>query len=121
MVGRKESKETLMGAGRILRVNSYIQKELARIIGEEIEMPEGSLVTVTGVETAADLKQAKVWVSVWPEEKVSEVFKILSAEAINLQRQLNKRMRTKSVPNLIFKFDLGQEATEKINRIIEGD
>ncbi len=53
-----------MQGKRLERVNQLIKEEISLLIQRELKDPRLGFVTVTEVETTADLKQAKVYVSV---------------------------------------------------------
>ena len=99
---------------RLQRVNQLIKKELSQIILREIEFPAGVLVTITRVESASNLIQAKVFISVIPEEKILEVLQILNYQIYELQQKINKRLKMRPVPRLKF---LGEKKTNEAGRI----
>lgn len=101
---------------RLQKVNQLIKKELSQIILREIEFPAGVLVTITRVESAANLIQAKVFIGVIPEEKILEVLQILNYQIYQLQQKINKRLKMRPVPRLKF---LGEKKTGEAGRIEE--
>lgn len=101
---------------RLQRVNQLIKKELSQIILREIEFPAGVLVTITRVESAANLIQAKVFISVIPEEKILEVLRILNYQIYQLQQKINKRLKMRPVPQIKF---LSEKKTSEAGRIEE--
>ena len=56
---------------RMRRVNEAVREALAEAIGE-LKDPRIGFVTVTGVETSTDLRQARVYVSVLGNERKRE-------------------------------------------------
>ena len=56
---------------RMRRVNEAIRETLAEAVGE-LKDPRIGFVTVTGVETSPDLRQARVYVSVLGNERKRE-------------------------------------------------
>ena len=44
---------------RIPRVNQLLQKEIAEILLQELDLPEGVLATVTRVEATGNLQEAR--------------------------------------------------------------
>jgi len=105
-----------MPSKRILRVNSLIKKELSRIILREIEFPKGVLATITRTETYANLEESNVFVSVLPESKSQEAFRILNKNIYFLQKILDKKLRMRPIPKIRF---LKEEATVEAARIEE--
>ena len=87
---------------RNLRVNQLIKKELSQIILREVNFPKGVLATVTRVETSANLIQAKIYVSVIPEDKLPRIIETLNKLVYYLQQKLNKRLRMRPIPRIEF-------------------
>jgi len=104
---------------RIKRINELIKRELGKIISRDIEIPEGSLLTITDVETTNDLKQAKIWISIYPFQKSKQVFKILSKKINQLQFSLNKKLNFRSLPRISFKIDQTEERASKIENVFK--
>lgn len=104
---------------RIPQVNSLIEQELGKIFLEELEWPEGVLVTITGVETAPDLLEARVWISVLPSAKTGAVFGELRQKTRGLQRILHQKLVMKPLPKLVFKVDTTEEKAGKIEELLE--
>lgn len=101
---------------RLQRVNQLIKKEISQLLLQEIEFPQDVLVTITRVETSADLRDCNVWISVLPEEKLKRVLEILNKNIYILQQKLNKRLRMKPLPRIKF---LEEKKTREAGRIEE--
>lgn len=101
---------------RVQRVNQLIKKELSQIILREANFPKGVLATITRVETSRNLIQAKVYVSVMPENETANVLQILDNLIYDLQQKLNKRLKMRPIPRIIF---IKEEKTQEAGRIEE--
>lgn len=101
---------------RIQRVNQLLKREISQIFLREIEFPSGTLVTVTRVESSSNLIQAKVYVSCMPEERASEILRILNQRIYNIQQILNKRLEMRPIPRIKF---LEEKETKEAGRIEE--
>ena len=101
---------------RIQRVNQLIKKELSQIILREVNFPQNVLVTITRVEASRNLIQAKIYISVMPEEQNSQVFDVLKGQIYDIQQLLNKRLKMRPVPRIIF---IKEEKTQEAGRIEE--
>ena len=97
------------------RVESLILEELNKIIIRELEFG-GALVTVTGVQVQKDLDYAIVMVSVIPNEKSEEVFKILDKNRRHLQHLLLKKINIKPLPEIRFEIDKGLEKAAELEK-----
>lgn len=109
---------------RILRVNSEIQKAISNIIANELKNPIiKGLITVTKVDTTADLDQSKVYLSIFEEETREDVFNAIKHSAGFIRRELARAVDLRKVPFLNFyldtSYDYGQKIEETINKINE--
>lgn len=93
-----------------------IKKELGPIIFREVDFPEGVLITLTRVETAPNLIQAKIYISVMPEEKTSDTLDVLKKTAYQLQQKLNERLKMRPTPKIMF---VEERATKQAGRVEE--
>ena len=101
---------------RVKRVDQLIKKELSQIILREVNFPPNVLVTVTRAETSANLIQSKIYISVMPENEITSVFQALDNSIYDLQQQLNKRLKMRPIPRIIF---VKEEKTEEAGRVEE--
>lgn len=104
---------------RAKRVSRLIKRELSQLLLREVDFPESVLATITRVETSADLKQAKVYVSVMPEEKISEVIRILNHRIFEIQKEIDKRFTMKVVPKVDFKAERMTAEADRIEKLLE--
>lgn len=101
------------------RVNNELQKELNVIIGRELKDPRiNCIVSVTAVETARDLKTAKVFVSIMDENAAKEVLKALNGAASFMRGLLFERLKIRTVPYLAFHQDNSIKNAMKIEKIL---
>ncbi len=104
---------------RISRVNQLIKKELSQILLKEVDFPRDVLVTVTRVESSANLYQAKVYISVMPEEKSADVLGLLRELIYSLQQELNKRLKMRPIPRIQFVREKKTAEAGKIEELLE--
>jgi ribosome-binding factor A len=110
---------------RMRRVNESVRRVLAEAL-PELKDPRIGLVTVTGVETAADLRYAVVYVSVLgPARKRRATLEGLAAAHGLLQGRLARELRMKRTPQLTFEYDptveRGVRMTQLINELAPDD
>jgi len=105
---------------RIQRVNQLIKQEISRIILREIEGPKDTLITVTRVSSTSDLRESKVFISVIPEENKTEVFLSLNRKIYHLQQEINKRLKMKIIPKIVFVEEKMTASAARIEEILEG-
>ena len=104
---------------RIKKLNELIKRELGKIIFRELEFKSGVLVTLTNTDTASDLQEVKVFVSVFPEAEQQNVLKVLRFKAGLLQYLLNRTLKMRPVPKIVFQYDKELSRAQKVEQIIE--
>ena len=88
------------------RLADAIKGEVSRIILFELTDPRIGFVTVTGVEMSADLRSAKVMISVMGDDKARAVtMNVLQHARGYIQKQLGNKIVTKFVPEIRFEED----------------
>jgi ribosome-binding factor A len=104
---------------RIPKINQLLKRELGQLILKEIDFPKGILVTVTRVETMANLIEAKVYVSVMPETQTAKILRILDRMVYYLQQKINKRLKMRPVPKIRFLEEKETSEAARIEEILE--
>jgi ribosome-binding factor A len=104
---------------RIQRVNQLIKKELGQILLREVEFPKDVFVTVTRVETSADLVQAKIFLSCLPDNETPKILTFLNRQIYNIQQKLNKRLKMKFIPRIEFREEKETREAGRIEEILE--
>ena len=84
---------------RVLKANKLVNRELSKII-QKIGFSKDVLVTLTRVRCSNDLSDARVFISVMPEEKKGQVMKTLKDKIYETQQKLNDRLDLKIVPKI---------------------
>ena len=104
---------------RKLRINVQLQRELTALIREDLTDPRVAGVTVTTVDVAPDMRQARVTVSLLgSDEQLSLAVKGLNHAAGKLRHELGVRLRLRFVPQLHFTADLALREGDRIAQII---
>ena len=79
-----------MASSRIGRINEEIMRELSTSIRSLKDPRVQGMITITAVDTASDLRTAKVYVSVYDKSRSKEVLKGLKSAGGFLRRQLGR-------------------------------
>jgi ribosome-binding factor A len=104
---------------RMRRVNEALKEVLSEGISE-LKDPRIGFVTVTGVRTSPDLRQATVYVSVLgPEKKRRATLEGLQSSHGVLQSRVNTELRLKRTPQLTFEYDPTVERGVRLSRLID--
>jgi ribosome-binding factor A len=101
------------------RVNAAVREVLSEAVGE-LKDPRIGFVTVTGVETTTDLRQAVVFVSVLGSERKREqsIEGLQAAHGI-LQGRIARELRLKRTPQLTFEYDPTVERGVRMTQLID--
>lgn len=109
-----------MPSNRMLRVNELMKRELGCLCEREIAPTPGTLLTVTEVRTAPDLRQAVVFVSVLGDDKAQQQsFEALRRKRTLLQRELAHRVQLKYTPVLKFELDQTLRRADRVLAIMD--
>jgi ribosome-binding factor A len=112
-----------MSTGRMRRVDEAIRQVLGDAVAGELKDPRVGFVTVTDVRTSADLRHARVYVSVLGEggrpselEQREATLDGLNSAHGFLQGRIAGELRLKRTPTLEFSYD---DTTDKALRVDE--
>lgn len=104
---------------RLLKINKLIKKHISEIITRELDLKPGVFLTVSRVDTAADLRYTKIFVSVFPEKDSEYALKTIKKEIYYLQGILNKKLHMKPLPRIEFRLDTTEIEADEIERILK--
>ena len=102
------------------RVDEAVREVLSDAITLEIKDPRVGFVTVTAIETASDLRRARVFVSVLGDQRVRKrsLQGLRSAHGV-LQRAVARELRLKHTPALEFLYDDTSDRARRIAELID--
>lgn len=104
---------------RVAQVERQIQATIAQFLIKGFKMPLPGLVTVASVKMPADLRAAKVYISVLgSEEDQQEAVDLLQERAFEIQNYIGKELKMRYCPKLKFYPDHATEQVLKVERII---
>lgn len=110
-----------MASGRIIRVNELLKREIAADIVRlfaNSQFDTGAI-TVTRVETAPDLHDAAVHISIFEhEEERQEMIRFLNRNRKGVQALMSKNVTIKYTPRLHFKLDTSIESGDRVLGIL---
>ena len=107
---------------RQLKVAREIQRDLAEIIRSRgMAAYGGAMVTVSGVKISPDLALARVYVSIFPSAKASDVMTLLNQENKRLRGELGRLVakQLRIVPELSFVLDDSLDYVEHIDELLK--
>jgi ribosome-binding factor A len=104
---------------RIARVEQEIQKTIAQFLISGLKVRLPGLVTVARVLMPADLRTAKVYISVLgTDQEREEVLDLLQSHAHQVQNFIGRELRMRYCPRLTFYQDTTTEHVLKVDRIL---
>ena len=102
------------------RIAETLREEIAQIVGYELEDPRLTLVTVTEVRVADDLRDASVYVTVQgDEEEHLTALRALRHAAPYVRKQLGFALNLRHTPALHFVRDTVEEKAQRIDTLLE--
>lgn len=107
-----------MASNRLGRINDEMQKELSSLLRTLKDPRVQGLISITDVEVTADLRYAKVYVSVLDRSTGKEVLQGLRSAAGYLRREIGRRMQLRYTPELIFQEDTSIDTGSRIISIL---
>lgn len=104
---------------RTLMVGELLREELTDIIRREVKDPRVGFMSITRVEVPADLRSARVYVSVLgtDEERAGTLAALRSAAGF-IRRHLKPRLHMRQIPELEFRDDRSMEYADQITRTL---
>lgn len=108
-----------MPSKRIARLNEQLKREIAELVRTEVRDPRVGLVSITGVQTSADLGVARVFVRILGDDaERAENMEGLEAAAPFLRRALGQLLHLRKIPELRFQEDRSLERAQRIEEIL---
>ncbi len=116
----------MSASGRMRRVDEGVRQVLGDAVARELKDPRVGFVTVTDVRTSADLRHARVYVSVLGEDgRASEADQrettlagLQSAHGY-LQGRVASELRLKRTPTLEFVYDDTTDRALRVEALLE--
>jgi ribosome-binding factor A len=108
-----------MPSRRQVQVGEAVQQHISYLLQRELKDPRIGFVTVISVDMSADLKYARVFVSVMgtPEEQKATMAALASGRGF-IRRELASRLDMRFAPEIQFKLDTSAEYSDRINRLL---
>ncbi len=100
-------------------VNERIQLVLAEVLSKEAEIPSDFFVSVVKVKCAPNLKNACVFLSIFPFAKAQEGLEFINKNKKRIQGLFGEKVNLKFTPILEYRLDDTEEMTDNIYRIID--
>ncbi len=104
---------------RIVRVNELLKREISRVLHSRYQQ-EAVSITILDVETAPNLRQAKVFFSAVGDERVREqAERFLQRKRVEIQQAVGSVVVLKFLPQLEFIYDPSVERGARLNALLD--
>lgn len=101
------------------RLAESLKEEIAEVVGFELEDPRLETVTVTDVEVAPDLRDAKVYVLVQgTEDEIAKAMKGLHHASEFVRQQVAMNLDMRYAPHVHFVRDTAEENAARVSEIL---
>ena len=107
---------------RLQKVSRLIQKELGTFFQRESHtFCAGKIVSVTNVRVSPDLGIAKIYLSIFPSENLTETVSLIKNHTKNIRYSLGQKIRNqlRIIPQLEFFIDDSLDYIEKIYHLLK--
>lgn len=106
---------------RTKKINSLLREVIATVIQKDVQNPSISvLTTVISVDTSKDLRQAKVYISIFGnDEEKKKTIQALQSAAGYIAVQVAKQVVLRYFPKLYFKLDQSIDQHMHIDSILQ--
>ena len=111
-----------MDSQRQKKVARLIQKDLSAIFLQENQSHyKGVMISITHVFVSKDLSLAKVYLSLFPNNKKSEIFEDIKFKTKQFKHKLAAKFKNqmRKTPDLVFYIDNSLDHYESINKILK--
>tara|TARA_B100001173_G_scaffold65431_1_gene55353 strand:+ start:457 stop:846 length:390 start_codon:yes stop_codon:yes gene_type:complete len=102
------------------KINTALQYEIASLLQEAIRKGNvlNLMVSVTKVKVTSDLSNAKIYISVFPNEKTLNYFNNIKENCFQIRHDLSQRMKNqlRRIPELSFYLDDSLNYIETIEK-----
>jgi ribosome-binding factor A len=108
-----------MQGDRMRKVNEAVREVVSTALTSGVNDERLGFITITGVETSPDLRNAVVFVSTYGNKKQRELtFEALDDLRLELQREIATHMRMKFTPVLRFEYDGTLDRSMRVSELI---
>jgi ribosome-binding factor A len=105
---------------RAERISETLREEIAQIVGYELADPRLTMVTVTEVRVADDLRDASVFVTVQGDEEEHDLaLRALRHAAPYVRKQLGFSLNLRHTPVLHFVRDTVEEQAGRVDALLQ--
>lgn len=108
-----------MSQTRVEKVQELMKQEVSEIVLRELKDPRIGFVTVTEVKCTADLREAKIYVSVMgSDDQVKNTLVGLKSSMGFIRREIGRRIRLRFTPEISLALDKSLDYSAHIQELL---
>lgn len=107
-------------SNRQKKFGKLLQKELSEVFQREVHLEGAPMLTVTVVRATPDLRMARIFISVFPDDKGAAAVAEVTAMVREVRHMLAQRIKTqvRYMPELQFFLDDTMQEVEKMEDLL---
>jgi len=102
---------------RIEQINTLLARKLGILISQEIPMDNG-MITITYVDCSPDLKNAKIYITILPQNLAGTALKKLKQNNAFFGKEIAKSTRLRKVPKFEWVIDRAKKEAYEIEETL---
>lgn len=112
-----------MQSTRQEKISRLLQKELGDIFVHYGRQIQGVIISVSEVRITSDLSISRIYLSIFPTEKATELIERINADKSSIRYELGRRLRNqlRIIPELNFYLDESIDKLANIDKILGAD
>lgn len=103
---------------RMEKLSSFLRREAAAYL-ETVDIPLGTVCTVTNVVLSEDKKYANIFISIFPALHIGSFLEKWKVWQREFEYQMRKKIRMRIIPAIRFKLDDTELKRERIEKLLE--
>ncbi len=108
-----------MGFSRAERLAEVIRSETSAIIQRDLRDPRIGFISVTAVMVSADLRHAKIFVSVFGDDEAKRrAMQGLEQAKGHIRSELSQRIEVRFMPEILFRLDESIERGARVSSLL---
>lgn len=104
---------------RVQKVEKELREIISEVLPSMLYFNSNVLVSIIRVEAASDLRSARVFVSIFPDDAADEIMEELEHVRIDVQNEVSKKIRMKYLPKLKWINDHSVDQLVKVSQILK--
>ena len=97
------------------KISSTIKKLAGEFIN--LESDRESMITPIGANISKDLKNATIYVTIFPENKEEESLEFLKRKRSDFREFFKNQIKIKTIPSFDFEIDTGEKNRQRIEEL----